>query len=88
MATIRNTHLSEREPLSSKMIQEARMQFTKYNRADLAGYTWTHERSSYQGAKRDLVVYNPAGDVAFVGREFDRTFFWLPDPEPTGFVNA
>ena len=86
MAT--NTHLSEREPLTTKLAQEARMQFTKYNRADLSGYTWTHERSSYHGAKRDLVVYDETGKVAFVGREFERTYFWFPDAEATGFVTA
>ena len=87
MATNVESHPSEREALPAKLVREARAQFTKYNNADLSGYTWTHTHSSYPGAKNDLVVYNQAGAVAFVGREFNsQVFFWELDPEATGFV--
>ena len=80
MATNAITPPAARENLPPKLVKEARMQFAKYNHSDLAGFTWTHERSTFTGAKRDLVVYDETGKIAFVGREFsDKTFFWVPD---------
>ena len=73
------TQSTDRQLFPEKLAKQVRAQFSQFSNTDWSGFTVQRTKSSFQGAKTDLAVYNPEGKLVIHGRDFgDRTFFWQP----------
>jgi hypothetical protein len=66
--------------LSGRIAKEVRYQIAGLSSTDIGAYTYERSKSHYKDAKMDLSIYDPAGKLVLLGRDFgDRTFFWSAD---------
>jgi hypothetical protein len=60
----------KRETLSGNLMKSMRFHFKRFSDADLSKFTVERRKSSYQGAKTDIVIYDAEGAAVVKGREF------------------
>jgi hypothetical protein len=69
--------LGQRYPLTDKMVKSIKRHEISFRDVDLRSFTFERRRSTYAGAKSDLVIYDGDGKPALSGREFDGPLsFW------------
>lgn len=69
--------LVQRNQITSRLVKQVRYQIQALSQADLGSYTYERSKSHFKDAKADLSVFDPAGKLVLLGRDFgDRTFFW------------
>ena len=73
----REEQSTQRHQLPNRMAREMRYQILGLSRADMGAYSYEEKKSSFKDAKADLSIYDPAGKLVLLGRNFgDRTFYW------------
>jgi hypothetical protein len=66
--------------LSGRIAKEVRYQIAGLSNTDIGADTYERSKSHYKHAKMDLSIYDTAGKLVLLGRDFgDRTFFWSAD---------
>ena len=59
----------ERSPVDKQMIITIKRHVVDLKDTDISGYTFERRKSSYKGAKSDLVIYNETKQPILHGRE-------------------
>jgi hypothetical protein len=69
--------INNRMQMPGRMAKEVGYQILSLSRTDLGAYTYERTKSDFKDARRDLSIYDAAGKLVLLGRDFgDRTFFW------------
>jgi hypothetical protein len=61
---------SKRESLSANLVKSLRFHFKSFRDADLSKFSVERRKSSYQGAKVDIVIFDAEGAAVVKWREF------------------
>jgi hypothetical protein len=75
--TIAENNTIQRHQLPSRMAKEVRYQIQSLSRSNLESHTYEQTKSHFKDAKSDYSIFDPAGKLILLGRNFgDRTFYW------------
>jgi hypothetical protein len=72
--------VAERTALPSNVVKSLLTQFSFLSSDAISGWTCERRRSDRQDAREDIKIFDSAGDLVYLGRNFDgrSISFWKP----------